>query len=1128
MKKRLLAVLLTLALCAPCFAACDIFENDSDRDDPKRETHEETTHERLTEGESEGNSQESSADEAIEDESVSETANTSSETSSDIPSDTFVEDSSTEDEASASETEESGSEETSEEESSENAEPIEFEFVSRGDGTCYVSCCLKHDAVSVVVPDFSPDGDYVTGIGEFAFYQMESLVSVTLSEYVKRIELQAFYGCSSLESINIPDSLAYLANDAFEECDSLLETVDGVVYVGNWAVDHDNLRSGVVLRDGTRGIAEEAFYYGSITCICIPESLEIVCKNSFNEFGIFDTVYYYGDPTLWGQLRVDYAQNQALKAADVINVKSFLADDADSEGLEFVSRGDGTCYIAGIGECDEDLVLIPSISPLGDIVTAIGERAFEKSEIKGVRMPHTVVSIGAEAFSECENLKIVRVSDNLETVGDKAFYCCGNLEYISLPSSVERVGEHAFSECSEIISGVYEGIRYLGNGNDPYLVALSVIDRSRESYILHNETKFICSQLFYNCSMMESIEIPESVKSIGSSAFYRCYGLQSVSLNEGLEYLGSYAFVNCEKLEGIEIPTSITAIAPYTFNGCRALKSIYIPDTVTEIGDNAFLNCDSLESVSIPNTVERIGRDVFEGCSNLVFNEFENICYLGNDDNEYLVMYALCGELEDTVSLVEGTRVIAPYAFWYSGNTSFASLFIPRSVVYIGDSAFVGCNSIETIVVDRDNEVYASQGNCLIDKRSSTLILGCKNSVIPTGVEVIGKLAFQNVPDIKTLAIPEGVTHIEASALSNCYDLESVSLPSTLLRIEESAFSGCGSLVSLEIPESVRHVGKNAFSGCNSLVERVGDTMVVGDWLIGFYDYGAETYTVDGNIKGIAAYAFENMTFLYSLTIPEGVECISDDAFANCERLIEICNLTEMDIKAGSSDFGGVALYAKNVYGKEGERSLLREEDGFVIFDGGEELGIYVIKYAGNDIYPVIPDSVGKNGYEIYMYAFYGRSDTVAVTLKDGVTAIGKQAFFGCSSLLTVNLPDSLQTIGERAFRGCSSLVSIRIPEKVTEIKMSTFDSCSALELVTVCAPEISFKMYAFSGCSSLESMVIYSRSIGLEMSAFSGCSSLKTIYYTSDGVGMGYTSTGNSYYLDAEVVYNYSPAKGE
>jgi hypothetical protein len=70
--------------------------------------------------------------------------------------------------------------------------------------------------------------------------------------------------------------------------------------------------------------------------------------------------------------------------------------------------------------------------------------------------------------------------------------------------------------------------------------------------------------------------------------------------------------------------------------------------------------------------------------------------------------------------------------------------------------------------------------------------------------------------------------------------------------------------------------------------------------------------------------------------------------------------------------------------------------------------------------------------------------------------------------------------------------------------------------------------MYSFSGCSSLESMVIYSRAIGIEVSAFSGCSSLKTVYYTSDGVGMAYTPSGNSYFLDAERVYNYTPAEGE
>jgi hypothetical protein len=409
-------------------------------------------------------------------------------------------------------------------------------------------------------------------------------------------------------------------------------------------------------------------------------------------------------------------------------------------------------------------------------------------------------------------------------------------------------------------------------------------------------------------------------------------------------------------------------------------------------------------------------------------------------------------------------------------------------------------------------------------------MLGCKNSVIPSdgSVKIIGQNAFRRVTEISSLVIPEGVTHIETLAFYGCHGLESVSLPGTLLSVGELAFSGCNKLEELEIPESVTFIGRDAFSGCNDLIERIGDMMVVGDWLVGFYDYNAERVTVDGCIKGIAANAFDYMTYLYSLTLPESIAHISDEAFANCERLIEVCNLSELDIKAGSSDFGGVALYAKNVYGKDWGRSRLVEKDGFVIFEGEKDQVSYVIKYAGSDIHPVIPDAVGENGYEIYMYAFYNRADVVSVTLRDGATAIGKHAFFGCSSLAAINLPDSIEYIGERSFSGCASLLTVRIPEKVSEIKISTFDSCGALERVIVCAPEISFEMYSFSGCSSLESMVIYSRAIGIEVSAFSGCSSLKTVYYTSDGVGMAYTPSGNSYFLDAERVYNYTPAEGE
>lgn len=1137
MKKRLLAVLLTLTLCVSCFAACDL-KNDSDRDDLKHEKNEETTAEKATLVESEENSQESSVDETTEDESVSETTITSLETSleisseisSEIPSDTFEDDTATEYETTATETEGAGSEETSGEESSDNAETSEFEFVSVGDGTCFVSAYLGYDATNVVIPDFSPDGEYVTVIGEHAFSGMSSIVSVTLPKYIKRIEYQAFYGCSSLESINLPDSLAYLSKYAFEECTSLLETEGSAVYVGQWVVDCKQPIINVTLREGTVSIADDALDLDGIASVCLPESLRMIGDNAFSEYGTLATIYYYGDPEQWESLKVDYSTNEALKNAEVIFVKSLFSDCADSEGLEFVSRGDGTCILAGIGECGDDYVIIPSISPLGDVVTAIGENAFERSKIKGVRIPHTVVTIGDKAFSECDNLKIVRMSDNLKMIGDMAFYYCGNLEYINVPSGIEHIGSYAFYECDFIISNVYENIHYLGNREDPYLIALRVNNKTLETYTVHNETKFISAQLFGNCNEMKNVEIPEGVKSIGSSAFYRCYGLKSVSLPEGLIYLGNYAFDECTGLESITIPKSIKAINNSTFSGCVALESIVIPEGLTYIGEYAFSDCEKLTSICIPDTLEYIGNNVFSGCYDLVFNEHNNISYLGNDENKYLVAYDICGELEDRVGFAEGVRVIAPYAFYSSEGVSFAYLHIPESVVYIGDSAFSRCTSLETIVVDPNNAVYASQGNCLIDIQSKTLILGCKNSVIPSdgSVMIIGQNAFGSVTEISSLVIPEGVTHIGTLAFSGCYGLESVSLPGTLLSVGELAFSGCNKLEELEIPESVIFIGRDAFSGCNDLIERVGDMMVVGDWLVGFYNYNAERVTVDGCIKGIAANAFDHMTYLYSLTLPESIAHISDDAFVNCERLIEVCNLTEMDIKAGSSDFGGVALYAKNVYGKDAGRSRLVEKDGFVIFEGEKDQVSYVIAYVGSDIQLVIPDAVGENGYEIYMYAFNNRTDIVSVTLRDGATAIGKYAFFGCTSLVAINLPDSIQSIGERAFSGCASLLAIRIPEKVTVIGLSTFDSCESLEKVIICASEISFKMYSFSGCSSLESMVIHSLSIGIEMSVFSGCSSLKTIYYTTDGLGMAYTPTGNSYFLDAEKVHNYSPVEGE
>ena len=76
-----------------------------------------------------------------------------------------------------------------------------------------------------------------------------------------------------------------------------------------------------------------------------------------------------------------------------------------SEGLEFTSNGDGTCYVSGIGTCTDKDVVIPKVSPAGDKVTSIGYRAFEYCRsITSVEIGNGVKSIGKSAFYNCKSL----------------------------------------------------------------------------------------------------------------------------------------------------------------------------------------------------------------------------------------------------------------------------------------------------------------------------------------------------------------------------------------------------------------------------------------------------------------------------------------------------------------------------------------------------------------------------------------------------------------------------------------------------------------------------------------------------------------------------------------------------
>jgi uncharacterized radical SAM superfamily Fe-S cluster-containing enzyme len=89
------------------------------------------------------------------------------------------------------------------------------------------------------------------------------------------------------------------------------------------------------------------------------------------------------------------------------------------------------------------------------------------------------------------------------------------------------------------------------------------------------------------------------------------------------------------------------------------------------------------------------------------------------------------------------------------------------------------------------NPVFYSQGNCIINRNTNTLVFGCPTSVIPDdgSITAIGDYAFADVI-ISQVSIPQGVTKIGSFAFYCCY-AERIDIPDTLTEIEENAFQLC-------------------------------------------------------------------------------------------------------------------------------------------------------------------------------------------------------------------------------------------------------------------------------------------------------------------------------------------------
>ncbi|MGM9782670.1 MAG: leucine-rich repeat protein [Paludibacteraceae bacterium] len=224
------------------------------------------------------------------------------------------------------------------------------------------------------------------------------------------------------------------------------------------------------------------------------------------------------------------------------------------------------------------------------------------------------------------------------------------------------------------------------------------------------------------------------------------------------------------------------------------------------------------------------------------------------------------------------------------------TLSLPATVTSIGTGAFTQCNALQSITVDDANPALLSYDG-LLYYRGNPLTLG----VVPRG-----KTGALELPDglteipsgkflkssIESVIIPNSVTTIKDGAFSECKLLVDITIGNRVHTIERSAFMNDTALQVVQLPASVRTIGASAFLGCFHL-----------------------TYlTIKEGLTTIEESAFSGCSSLCGIYLPSTLTYIGNNAFSGCISLTSIMNNSTFDLQSGSDAYGGVALYATDIF----------------------------------------------------------------------------------------------------------------------------------------------------------------------------------------------------------------------
>ena len=211
-----------------------------------------------------------------------------------------------------------------------------------------------------------------------------------------------------------------------------------------------------------------------------------------------------------------------------------------------------------------------------------------------------------------------------------------------------------------------------------------------------------------------------------------------------------------------------------------------LPSGLKSVGNNAFSRMWNCEFPALPSGIERIGQSAF-------YND-----YFGGD-----------------LVLPSGLLRIESNAF--KAVNGATNVYIGPKVSVIQTGALNSMYFTDCYYVDKGNPTYSSEGNCVYEVATKTVIAGGKKSTIPTDAKCIGPRAFEGVHRA-TLDLPSTLLEIGMNAFYNC-DITEIRIPDKVTSIGHSALSRCQKLLTVYVGKSMKSIGRTVFYDSSNILD---------------------------------------------------------------------------------------------------------------------------------------------------------------------------------------------------------------------------------------------------------------------------------------------------------------------